>query len=150
VAPTFFLAGLGSQSIDELYRALLDTGVDFVIDIRMARASDLGDELRDMNGRRGGRIGYRWLKYFGNPFIDREDPLESYEGYLVGMDREIEGLYELLMRRRSCIVDDEKLPERSYRMALGEALKKRYNITYADLSVAKELLEKYGGKSESR
>jgi len=148
--PTFFLAGLRSQSIDDLYKAFLDNGIDFVIDIRMARASDLGDELREMNGRLGGRIGYRWLKYFGNPFTDREDPIESYEGYLVGMDREIEGLYELLMRRRSCIVDDVDFSNRSYRMVLGEALKRRYSITYADLSVAKELVEKYGGKSQCR
>lgn len=150
MATTFFLAGLRSQSIDDLYGALMDNGIDFVVDIRMARGSDLGNELREMNGRRGGRIGYQWLKYFGNPFTDREDRFEAYEGYLMGMDREIEGLYELLMRRRSCIVDDETMPERSYRMALGEALKKRYGITYADLTVAKELVEKYGRRAEGR
>jgi len=140
--PTFFLAGLRSQSLDELYSALLENDIGLVVDIRLARGPDLGDELRELNGLRGGRVGYQWLKYFGNPFFDREDPLGSYEGYLMGMDKEIESLYELLMRRRSCIVDDETPPERSYRMALGEALKKRYGITFADLTIAKELLDK--------
>lgn len=148
--PMFFLAGLRSQSLDDLYKTLLESDVDFVIDIRLTRSSDLGDELRELNGLRGGRVGYRWLKYFGNPFFDREDLLESYEGYLMGMDKEIEGLYELLIRRRSCIVDDEAYPERSYRIALGEALKKRYGITFADLTIAKELVDKYGRKGESR
>lgn len=143
--PTFFLASLSSQSLDELYRSLLENDIGLVVDIRLARGSDLGDELREMNGRRGGMVGYRWLKYFGNPFSDREDVLEAYGAYLVGMDREIEDLYELLVRHRCCIVDAEDVPERSYRMALAEALKKRYGITYADLSEAREIVEKYRG-----
>ncbi|HTY90444.1 MAG TPA: hypothetical protein VMC84_04640 [Methanocella sp.] len=143
--PTFFLAGLGSQSLDDLYSSLLDNDITLVVDIRLSRDSDLGDELREMNGRRGGMIGYRWMKYFGNPFFDREDVLEAYEGYLMGMDREMEDLYEVLIRRRSCIVDGEPAPERSYRMALARALKKRYGITYADLTTAKEIMDKYRG-----
>lgn len=141
---TFFTAGLRSQSLDELYRVLLENDIGLVLDIRLSRSSDLGNELREMNGRQGGRIGYRWLKYFGNPFFDRDDPLEAYEGYLMGMDKELEELYELLIRHRCCIVDGETTPERSYRMALGEALKKRYGINFADLTLAKELCEKYG------
>ena len=148
--PTFFLAGLRSQSLEELYCALLENDIGLVIDIRLARDSDLGDELRELNGRRGGQVGYRWLKYFGNPFFDREDLLESYKGYLMGMDKEIEELYELLIRRRSCIVDDEASPERSYRMALGEALNKRYGITFADLTMAKELLDKCRERLENQ
>lgn len=143
--PTFFLAGLRSRSLDDLYNALLDNEINLVIDIRLSRISNLGDELREMNGRRGGMIGYRWLKFFGNPFLDREDKLDAYEGYLMGMDKEIEDLYEQLIRRRSCIVDDEPVPEQSYRMALGQALKKRYGITYADLNMAKEIVDKYRG-----
>ncbi len=148
--PTFFLAGLRSRSLDELYDAFLENDIGLVIDIRLARDSDLGDDLREMNGLRGGRIGYQWLKYFGNPFFDRDDPLESYKGYLMGMDKELEGLYELLIRRRSCIVDGEASPERSYRMALGEALKKRYGIGFADLTVAKELLDRNQGYGKGR
>ncbi len=146
--PTFFLAGLRPRGLDDLYGAFLENDIGLVIDIRLARDSDLGDELREMNGLRGGRIGYQWLKYFGNPFFDREDTLESYVGYLMGMDKELEGLYELLIRNRSCIVDDVTPPERSYRMALGEALKKRYGITYADLTAAKEILDKSGYQNQ--
>ncbi len=146
--PTFFLAGLGSQSLDDLYGALLENDIGLVIDIRIARGSDLGDEIRELNGRRGGRIGYRWMKYFGNPFFDREDFMKSYEGYLMGMDREIEDLYDLLVRNRCCIVDDEPVPERSYRLVLAEALKKRYGITYADLTMARQIVDRYRGNVE--
>ncbi len=143
--PMFFLARLSSRGLDDLYDTLQENDIGLVVDIRIARSSDPGDEIREMNGQRGGRIGYRWLKYFGNPFSEREDLVNAYEGYLKGMDKEIEELYELLVRNRSCIVDDEPAPERSYRLVLAEALKKRYGITYADLTMAKELADRYGG-----
>jgi len=66
----------------------------------------------------------------------------------MGMDREMEELYELLIRRRGCIVDGEENPERSYRSVVAEALKKRFKITYADLMILNDLEERYGIKGE--
>jgi len=140
--PTFFLAELDPRGLDRLYDFLLDNGIDLVVDIRLCRDYDLGDALREMNGRRGGRIGYKWMRVFGNPFFDRDDPVESYAGYLKGMDREMEELYELLIRNRSCIVDGETEPARSYRLLLAEALRTRYGISYADLTEAEKILQK--------
>jgi hypothetical protein len=144
--PSFFLAGLEGQSFEDLYRALAENDIDLVIDIRLPRGFSLEAALERQNELHGRRIEYRWLKYFGNPHFDRDDPHESYKGYLMGMDKELEELYDLLMRRRTCIVDDGKVPERSYRIVLAEALKKKYGIVYADLTMAKEIEEKYGAK----
>ena len=140
--PTFFLAGLDPEGLEKLYKVLQDNDIDFVIDIRLSRGFDLGDALRELNGKHGGRIGYKWMRVFGNPHFDRDDPIDAYRGYLVGMDREMEELYELLIKRRSCIVDGETDHARSYRRFLAEALQKRYGITYADLTEAEKIVER--------
>lgn len=142
--PTFFLAGLESQGLEKLYPALAENEIDALIDIRLTGSPGLREELRRLNELHGRHIAYHWLKVFGNPFFDRDDPVEAYRGYLVGMDRELEELYVLIMRHRCCVVDAAECPERSCRRALAEALKKKYGIVFADLSAADELIRKYG------
>ncbi len=144
--PSFFLAELEGQGFEDLYEALVENGVDLVIDIRLPRGFGLEEALERQNELRGRHVGYTWLKIFGNPHLDRDDTYESYQGYLMGMDKELEELYDLVMRHRACIVDEDKAPERSCRMALAEALKKRYGVAYADLTMAKGIVEKYGTK----
>lgn len=142
--PTFFLAGLEANGLERLYSLLVENDVGCVIDIRLTRRVDLEGALRRLSDLHGRRVDYRWLKVFGNPFFDRDDPVESYEGYLMGMDRELEDLYCLIMERRCCIVDDCADPMRSCRTALGEALKKRYGVSFADLTAAKQFVDRYG------
>ncbi|MDI6898092.1 DUF488 family protein [Methanocella conradii] len=145
--PVFFLAELDEGGVEELYEALMENEVGCVVDIRLTRGVDLEGALRRLSDLHGRCVDYRWLKVFGNPFFDRDDPVESYEGYLMGMDRELEDLYCLIMERRCCIVDDCADPMRSYRTALGEALKKRYGIAFADLTMAGRLVDRYGGST---
>ncbi len=148
--PAFFLARFDERSFGGLYRALVENGVDLVVDIRLERDPDLVNALWKLNALHGHRIEYEWLKYFGNPFFDRDDPVESYIGYLTGMDKELEELYYLLMRRRCCIVDGGDVPEWSCRRALAEALKAKYGVACADLTMAGELMEKYGAKEQEK
>jgi hypothetical protein len=146
--PVFFLARVDGGGLEGLYGAMVEDGVDLVVDIRMQRGADVEKALEALNSIHGRQVEYRWLKYFGNPFFDRDDPVEAYLGYLTGMDKELDELYYLLMGRRCCIVDDGAVPEWSCRRALAEALKAKYGIAYADLTMAGELVERYGVKND--
>ena len=150
--PVFFIAGLEGQSYDELIKVLAENEIDLVIDIRLKRDEDrLKEALIKFNALNKRHIGYQWLKVFGNPFYDSEDAfrtIEAYNIYLKGMDKELDELYYQLMEHRCCLVDDVKEPIMPHRVALAEALKKKYGVEYADLTAVKKMVEKYGLKEE--
>jgi hypothetical protein len=148
--PLFFLAEVGGRGFGDFYKALIENDIGLVIDIRLPRGFDLEGALQGQNELHGLCVEYQWLKYFGNPFFDRDDPVESYIGYLTGMDKELDELYYLVMKRRCCIADDGAIPEWSCRRALAEALKAKYHVAYADLTMAGELVEKYGTKGHEK
>jgi len=151
--PVFFIAGLESQSYEELIKSLSENEIDLVIDIRLKPDQDrLKEALIKFNALNRSHIGYQWIKVFGNPFYDSEDAyrtIEAYNIYLKGMDKELDDLYYLIMKHRCCLVDDVKEPIMPHRVALAEALKKKYGVEYADLTAVKKMVEKYGLQEEN-
>ncbi len=151
--PVFFIAGLEGQSYDGLIKALSENEIDFVIDIRLKPDADnLKEALIKFNALNKRHIGYQWLKVFANPFYDSEDAyrtIEAYNIYLKGMDKELDELYYTLMKHRCCLVDDVKEPIMPHRMALAEALKKKYGVEYADLTAVNKMVKKYGLQEEN-
>ena len=151
--PVFFIAGLEGQSYEELIKALSDNDIDLIIDIRLKSDQDrLKEALIKFNALNKSHIEYQWLKVFANPFYDSEDAyrtIEAYNIYLKGMDRELDDLYYVLMEHRCCIVDDVKAPIMPHRVALAEALKKKYGVEYADLTAVNKMVEKYGMQEEN-
>ncbi|HEY3421985.1 MAG TPA: DUF488 family protein [Methanocellaceae archaeon] len=151
--PVFFIAGLEGQSYDGLIKALSENDIDLVIDIRLkSDEGRLKEALIKFNALNKSHIGYQWLKVFGNPFYDSEDAfrtIEAYNIYLKGMDKELDELYYQLMKHRCCLVDDVEEPIMPHRVALAEALKKKYGVEYADLTAVKKIVEKYGLQEEN-
>lgn len=151
--PVFFIAGLEGQSYEGLIKSLAENDIDFVIDIRLKRDEDrLNEALIKFNALNNRHIGYQWLKVFANPFYDSEDAfrtIEAYNIYLKGMDKELDELYYMLMKYRCCLVDDVKEPIMPHRVALAEALKKKYGVEYADLTAVNKMVEKYGLQEEN-
>ena len=150
--PVFFTAGLEGQGVEDLFKIFADNGIDCVVDVRLVSDQDrLKEALIKFNALNKKQIHYTWMRVFGNPFYDPEDSFrstEAYNIYLKGMDKELDELYYLLMKHRCCLVDNEKAPEMPHRTTLAEALKKKYNIEYADLSAVAQIVQKYGMAEE--
>ena len=51
------------------------------------------------------------------------------------MDKELEQLYDLISKRRCCILDFDKDPELSHRRVLAETLKNKHDMEYKELTV---------------
>ena len=137
--PTLFLSGLKAHHFNDLFHLLVENEIDLLIDIRLNRdEGDIEVGLRNLNFENGRNIEYLWLKQFRNPYFDKTDinkSLTGYKGFLKGMDKEMEQLYDLISKRRCCILDFDKIPELSHRRVLAETLKNEHDMEYKDLTV---------------
>lgn len=136
---TLFLSGLKAHHFNDLFHLLVVNEIDLLIDIRLNRdEGDIEVGLRNLNFENGRNIEYLWLKQFRNPYFDKTDinkSLKGYQGFLMGMDKELEQLYELISKRRCCILDFDKDPELSHRRVLAETLKNKHDMEYKELTV---------------
>lgn len=139
--PTLFLSGLKAHHFNDLFHLLVENNIDLLIDIRLNRGEgDVEVGLRNLNFENGRNIEYLWLKQFRNPYYDKSDinkSLIGYKGYLVGMDKELDQLYDLISKRRCCILDFDKDPALSHRMLLAETLKNSHDMDITELTVKK-------------
>ena len=139
--PTLFLSGLKAQHFNNLFHLLVENEIDLLIDIRLNRdEGDIEVGLRNLNFENGRNIEYLWLKQFRNPYFDKSDinkSLKDYRGFLKGMDKELDQLYDLISKRRCCILDFDKDPELSHRRMLAETLKEKGDMDIKELSVKK-------------
>lgn len=141
MTPTLFLSGLKAHHFNDLFHLLVDNNIDLLIDIRLNRdEGDVEVGLRNLNFENGRNIEYLWLKQFRNPFFNKSDidlSLSGYKGYLIGMDKELDQLYDLISKRRCCILDFDKDPALSHRRLLAETLKKNHDLEIVELTAKK-------------
>jgi hypothetical protein len=135
---TLFLSGLKAHHFNDLFHQLVINDIGLLIDIRLNRdEGDVEAGLHNLNFENGRNIEYLWLRQFTNPFFNKSDiesSLTGYKGYLKGMDKELDQLYDLISKRRCCILDFDRDPESSHRRLLAETLKKNHDLEIIELS----------------
>ncbi|WP_230740558.1 DUF488 domain-containing protein [Methanooceanicella nereidis] len=146
--PDFYIIGHEGLTPEEFFRLLMENDITLLIDVRMrGETFPIEPVLKEYANKYNYCVDYEWFRVLGNPFKDRDNWAESYEAYLVGMDRELEELRNLIIQHHTCLFTDESDPCCSHRLKLAEKLKKKFDLTYVDINHAETLAKKYSPKA---
>jgi uncharacterized protein (DUF488 family) len=146
--PDIFTIGHEGLTMEELFRTLMENDITLIIDVRIKTGDfPVFEMLESLEIKYNYKIDYEWFKVLANPFTDRDDWEEYYRAYLIGMDRELEDLRNLIIINHTCLLGYERDPTKSHRLILAEKLKHRFGLQYVDLSHVDYLVKKYSPKA---